>query len=1044
MTFTQLIIKRPTIVVVVFAVLALLGITSYSKLNYDLFPKMNIPIVSITTVYAGASASEVENSVTKKLEDALSSLEKMKNMTSSSMEGVSAITLELDENADVDIAVQNAQRKVNAVVSQLPSGVDAPSVNKFSSDDMPIMKLGVTADMDPGALYQLTKDQIKARLSKLNGVGQVSLVGGDEREIKINVSKAKLDAYNVSLSQIYVAVKNANMELPTGKIEDNTKQYTVRLSGKITSLESMKNITVARSESGGLIKLSDVAEVTDGIADRSNINRISGVTSLGIIIQKQSDANSVNVSKLVRKELTAIEKRYASSSMKFDIASDNSIYTIESANGVFKDLMIAILLVSLVMFFFLHSIRNSFIVMVSIPASIISVFIAMYIFNFTLNMMTLLALALVIGILVDDSIVVLENIYRHLKMGKDRKQAAIDGRSEIGFTAVAITMVDVVVFLPLSLVGGMIGHMLREFALVVVFSTLMSLIVSFTVTPLLASRFSKIEKLTKKTFMGSLALGFESWFEKLQHTYEQVLRWALSHRKTIYALTGTLIVAACALLPLGFVGTEFVPSGDKGEFVIKLEGDPQNTLQKTSNITRQVEDILLKKPEVTKVFSNIGYSSSMSSGSSEAHKSEITVNLVPKKERKLSSEEYAAMIKQEISQIPGIKVTSAATTISGGSMESALQIELRGPELERLYPIADSVMAIVRSVQGTGDVKLSIEKNKPEMQINLDRDKMAMRGLSVNDIGSTLQLAFSGNTTMYYSEKGVDYDINLKFDEADRKKIDNIAGMTFVNSSGAMVELQDFATISQSIAPSKLERTDRVSSLTVQASVFGRPVGSVGQEIEGLIHKNIHDDDVTIEFKGHMQHQQEAFGSLFTAIIAALVLVYLVMVLLYNSYLRPFIVFFSIPVAFIGALLALALSHTTLSIFSIIGLIMLIGLVCKNAILIVDFTNQMMEKGLSLFEALVEAGKVRLRPILMTTFSMVFGMLPIALATAEGAEVKNGMAWVIIGGLTSSLLLTLVLVPSVYLTMENAKSRLARVFGKKGKGEVALLGAEGR
>jgi HAE1 family hydrophobic/amphiphilic exporter-1 len=330
------------------------------------------------------------------------------------------------------------------------------------------------------------------------------------------------------------------------------------------------------------------------------------------------------------------------------------------------------------------------------------------------------------------------------------------------------------------------------------------------------------------------------------------------------------------------------------------------------------------------------------------------------------------------------------------------------------------------------------------MQITLDRDKMAMSGLSVNDVGSTLQLAFSGNTNMNYSEKGVDYDINLKFDEDDRKKIDDIAGMTFVNNSGAMVELQDFATISQSIAPGKLERADRVSSLTVQASVFGRPVGTVGQEIEGLIHKNIHADDVTIGFKGHMQHQHEAFGSLFLAIIAALILVYLVMVLLYNSYLRPFVVFFSIPVAVIGALLALALSHTTLSIFSIIGLIMLIGLVCKNAILIVDFTNQMMEKGLSLFEALVEAGKVRLRPILMTTLSMVFGMLPIAFATAEGAEVKNGMAWVIIGGLISSLLLTLVLVPSVYLTMENAKKRLSRLFGKKGKGEVALSGVEGR
>jgi|WetSurMetagenome_2_1015567.scaffolds.fasta_scaffold00229_3 hydrophobic/amphiphilic exporter-1 (mainly G- bacteria), HAE1 family len=1044
MTITQLIIKRPTLVVVLFTVLTLLGIMSYMQLNYDLFPKMNIPVISVITQYPGAAASEVENSVTKKLEDALSSLEKMKDMQSTSQEGLSSITIELESSADVDLIIQDAQRKINAIQTLLPVDAKAPSINKFSSDDLPIMNLGVTAKMEPTRLYQITKDQIKARLSKLNGVGQVSLVGGEEREIKINVSKSKLDVYKLSISWIYQAVGNANMEFPTGKIEDDTKQYTVRLSGKIKSLDNLRNIIVSKSASGSAVKLSDVAEIVDGTAEQNTLNRINGVNSIGLVIQKQSDANAVNVSRLVKKEITAIEKDYSSCDLKFNIASDNSTYTLASANEVFKDLLYAILLVSLVMFFFLHSIRNAFIVMVSIPSSIISVFIAMYVFHFTLNMMTLLALALIIGILVDDSIVVLENIHRHLKMGKDRKQAAVDGRSEIGFTAVAITMVDVVVFLPLSLVGGMIGNMLREFALVVVFSTLMSLFVSFTVTPLLASQFSRIEQLTKGTLMGKLAIGFEGLFNGLLTYYESILRWGLKHRRTVYGIVFTLIVLAFSLIPSGFIGTEFIASGDKGEFIIKLEGEPQNTLYQMNMLTQKVEDMLLKKPEVVKVFSNVGYSSSsmMASGSSEYNKAEITVTLVSKEKRKQSVDEYAAMMKKEISAIPGLKVTSSPVSITGGSQESAIQILLRGPETEKLYNVADSVMLVVKSVQGTGDIKLSVEKSKPEMQIILNRDKMALLGLSVNDVGSTLRLAFSGNSNMQYSEKGVDYNINLKLDQFNRKKIEDIGSLTFLNNQGNIIELRDFAAINQSIAPNKLERYDRISSLTVNASAIGRPLGTVGQEIKKAIHDRIHSGDVSIEFKGQMERQSEAFGSLFLAILAALALVYLVMVALYNSYLRPFVVFFSIPVAAIGALLALALTRSTLSIFSIIGLLMLIGLVCKNAILLVDFTNQLREKGHGIIDALVEAGKVRLRPILMTTFSMVFGMLPIALATAEGAEVKNGMAWVIIGGLLSSLLLTLVLVPAVYATMESLKVKAQWIFSKKKSAKLAAVADE--
>ena len=1032
MSITEIAIKRPTLVVVIFTVLAILGITCYTNLNYELIPKLNFPALSIVTIYPGASANEVESSVTKKLEDALSSIENVKSMQSTSQEGLSSITIELESSADANLAVQDAQRKINAMVSTLPSGVKSPSINKFSSDEMPVIKFGVTAQIAPTKLYLLVDNQIKSQLSKINGVGQVSLVGGNEREIKINIDKNKLDAYKITISQVYQAIYNANIEMPTGKIESNVKQYTVRLLGKIKSLDELRNITVSRTISGSSIKLSDIAEVVDGIAEQTNLNKINGKNSIGISIQKQTDANTVDVCKRVKEQLKLLENQYPDYQLKFDIASDNSTYTLASANAVMEDIGYAILIVAFVMFIFLHSIRNSIIVLISIPASIISVFIAMYIFNFSLNLLTLMALSLLIGILVDDSIVVLENISRHLAMGKDKRTAALDGRNEISFTAVAITMVDIAVFLPLSLVSGMIGGMLREFSLVIVFATLMSLLVSFTVTPLLASRFSKIQDSAKKSILGKFSVWVETAYDKIVGLYERILQRSLNHRKTVYLTVTVLILISFSLVGMGLVGTAFMNDGDQGEFMVKLEGEPQNTIYQTTQLTQKVEDLLLKKPDVVKVYSNIGYSGSdFGTGSGVSNKSEITVNLVSKDKRSVSVSEFAAMIKKEVQEIPGLKVSATPTSMMGNADDAPIQVLLRGPDITKLFEVGDSVMKVIKQVSGTNDVKLSVDKSKPELQIKLDREKMEQLGLNVQQVGSTLNLALAGNTDLQYSQGDDDFDINVQYDQFNRKKIDDVGSLTFINNQGKLVELKNFATISQSLGPNKLERYDRISSLTVKCSVFGRPVGTVGEEIKTAIKEKIHSPEITIDYKGQMERQADAFGSLFTAILAALIFVYLVMVALYNSYLYPFVVLFSIPVAIIGALFALALSGESLTIYSMIGMIMLIGLVCKNAILIVDFANKFRDKGLGIREALVEAGKERLRPILMTTFAMVFGMLPIALASGASAESKNGLAWVIIGGLTSSLIFTLVLVPSVYMSMEKYKEKFKKIFSRK-------------
>ncbi|HBS86452.1 MAG: acriflavin resistance protein [Bacteroidetes bacterium GWF2_38_335] len=1038
MSITEIAIKRPTLVVVIFAVLTILGIASYMQLNYELIPKLNFPALSVVTSYPGASANEVESTVTKKLEDALSSLENVKSMQSTSQEGLSSISIELESNADANLAVQEAQRKINAIIATLPTGTKSPSINKFSSDEMPVLKLGVTAKMDPVKLYLLTENQIKSQLSKINGVGQVSLIGGTEREIKININKGKLESYKISTNQVYQAITNSNLEMPAGKIENNNKQYTIRLLGKINSLDELRNITVIRTVTGSIVKLSDVAEIADGTAEQTNLNRINGENSIGLLIQKQSDANTVDVCKMVKEQLKLLESQYDEYQLKFDVASDNSVYTLASANAVMEDLGLAVLFVAFVMFIFLHSIRNSIIVLISIPASIISVFIAMYIFNFSLNMLTLMALSLLIGILVDDSIVVLENIYRHMEMGKDKRKAALDGRNEIGFTAVAITMVDIVVFLPLSLVFGMIGNMLREFSLVIVFATLMSLFVSFTITPLLASRFGRIKEHTNKSFIGKFSLWIETLFNKLVENYERILRWCLGNRKKVYLAVTILILISFSLVGMGLIGTSFMNDGDQGEFVVKLEGEPQNTVYQTTQLTQEVESILLQKPEVIKVFSNIGYSSSdFGSGSGVKNKSEITVNLVSKEDRSISIEKFAAQIKKEVQEIPGLKVTATPTTMMGNGDDAPIQVLLRGPDLARLFEVGDSVITIINEIPGTNDVKLSIEKSKPELQVKLNREKMEQLGLNVQQVGNTLNMAFAGNSDLQYSDGADDYNINIQFDQSNKNNIDDVGSVKFLNNSGELIELKNFATITQSLGPNKLERYNRISSLTVKCSVFGRPVGTVGNEIKSAINDKIHAHEVSIEYKGQMERQAEAFSSLFLALAAALLFVYLVMVALYNSYYYPFIVFFSIPLAVIGALFALALSGESLTIFSIIGLIMLIGLVCKNAILLVDFANKLREEGNTLVEALIESGKKRLRPILMTTLSMIFGMFPIAMATGASAESKNGLAWVIIGGLTSSLFLTLIIVPAVYLTMERLKDRFKIFFFRKAKNVIS-------
>ncbi|GAB3954154.1 efflux RND transporter permease subunit [Spirosoma harenae] len=1025
MSITEIAIKRPLLVTTIFTVLILFGVLSYQQLSYNLLPKFEANVISVATTYRGASADEVETNVTKRIEDAVSSLEGLDRMTATSQEGASIVIIQLKNGVDVTQAQQDAQRKIEQIINLLPDEVDRPILNKFSTDEIPVLRMGVTANLSPTKLYDLIDNELKPQLSNVAGVGQINVIGGTEREIQVNVNAEKLRAYGVSIGQVSQAINAANTSYPAGQLETREQQYSIRFDASVETVNRLRTLVIARRTDGSEIQLNNVAEVVDAVAKPTAINHINGIPSIGIQVQKQSDANAVSVSELVRARIAVLEKQHSDVKLKFNIASDQSTYTLASAHAVVDDLFLAVLIVSVVMLLFLHSFRSSLFVLVALPSSIIPTFVLMYLAGFSLNLMTLMALSLVVGILVDDSIVVLENINRHLEMGKNRVQAALEGRNEIGFTALAITLVDVVVFVPLAMTGGLIGNILREFSLVVVFSTLMSLMVSFTLTPLLVSRFGKQEALNPNSLWGKLNLGFERLLDRITAAYGRILESVLGHKRWIFIAVLVLLIGSIALVPAGFIGAAFMPQSDQGEMSVQLELAPTASIYQSNAVSQRAEQLIMKHPEVTNVFTNVGYTSSGIATSSNSNIVDLNVKLTDKKGRTVSTEDFGQILKREVGQIPGVKVTVSPVGIVGAS-QAPIQIAVKGTSLTSIRQAAAQVKDVVTSIPGTQDVKYSVKDPKPEVTVSLDREKMAQLGISASDVGIALQNAFRGNDLSKFKQNGNEYDILISLDRFDRTNPQDVNRLTFVNNQGRTFELSQFARVQEQTGESVLERIDRLSSITINSQVIGRPVGTVGADIQAKMANVKLPEGVSIQYLGQLQQQSDAFGSLGLALGIAILLVYFIMVALYESVVYPFVVLFSIPVALIGALLALALSMQSLTVFSIVGMIMLLGLVAKNAILIVDFANQLKAEGHDVVHALIEAGKERLRPILMTTLAMVFGMLPIALASGAGAETKNGMAWVIIGGLTSSLLLTLLVVPSVYLVVDRIIARFTK------------------
>ncbi|MTG96902.1 efflux RND transporter permease subunit [Myroides albus] len=1030
MKLAEISIKRPSIIIVMFIALLLGGIFSYKNLSYELIPKFEVNVITVATVYPGASPSEIENTVTKKIEDAVASLENVKKVEAMSFESLSTIMIYLNAEANVDLSLNDAQRKINAILKDLPKDVDPPSLQKYSLSDLPIMALSVTSKLNEKELYDLLDKKIQPIFSRINGVAKVELIGGEERQIQVLLDPKKIEGYGLSVPAVQQMVLGSNLDFPTGNVKSQDKQTLIRLAGKYKDVQEMRNLVIA-SQGGIDIRLQDVADVQDGVKEIEKIARFNQQSTILMQIIKQSDANAVTISELTRETIDEVQKNYSDQDLKFKVANDTSEFTLEAADGVMFDLFLAIVLVAFVMLFFLHSLRNAVIVMIAIPLSLIATFIGLYLFGYSLNLLSLLALSLVVGILVDDAIVVIENIHRHMEMGKNKVRASYDGAKEIGFTVTAITLVIVVVFLPIAMSSGLVPNIIKQFCVTVIIATMLSLLVSFTIVPWLFSRYGKIEIIKPTTIFGKVIHYFEKGLNSFTHAISDLLVWSLkSFKNTIIVMivVGISFFTAIALIPMGYIGFEFLPKTDKGEFLVQLELDKDASVQQTNKVTQEVEEYLRTKPEIVDMITTVGQSSEGYGGiQATKYKSEIQVILTDKKLRKENSFIYAAKLKNEL--VPLVVNAKVKTVPIGiiGAEEAPISLTVTGPTLNEAMDFAIQAKELLETVPGAMEVKLTAETGSPEINVQVDRDKMAALGLDMYTVGMTMQTAFNGNTDGKFRAGEYEYDINIRFQDYARTTIDDVKEISFTNQMGQHIKLSQFADINYSSGPSVLERRDKTPSVTIKSQTIGRDPGQIADEWTAQFDQLEKKAGVNYQWSGTMEDQQEGFGTLGIALLAAIILVYLVMVALYDSFSKPFIVIFSVPLSFIGALLAMALTNISLNIFTILGIIMLIGLVCKNAILLVDFANQKVKAGDSVHDALIAANHARLRPILMTTIAMVIGMIPIAMAKGAGAEMNNGLAVVIIGGLLSSLLLTLVIVPIVYSLFD----KISNFFGKK-------------
>jgi hydrophobe/amphiphile efflux-1 (HAE1) family protein len=1025
MNITRLSIERPTLLAVFYTLVVLSGIFGFLSLRYELVPQFNPPVITVVTIYPGASPKEVEQEVTVHIEDAFASLESIESMSSISRDNFSLVRLELNASANVDQVLQNASRKLLSAAATLPSEARPPVLSRFDFNDLPIIRLAVFSNDGISELTQFCKDLVIPALSQIKGVAEVSISGGIDKEVIIRVDPDRLKINNVSLLQVLAAVGKSNRNIPAGSVESSHLIIPVEMKGRFRSLDEIRNLVIFKhAEYGIAIKVKDVAEVFETQKPVQVFSRLNGQPAIGLSIKKQSEANAVELSQLIVSSLLNMEKKYGDKKLTFEFIQDNSVFTLAAARSVGSDLIFITLLVSFVLLLFLHNVRNGLIVFISIPTSLLATFLVMYLVGYSLNLLTLVGLSLSIGILVDDSIVVLENISRHLKMGKSPAKAAYEGLREIGFTAMSFTLINIIVFVPIILSRGMVADMLRPFSVVVVASTLMSLIVSFTLVPYLASRYSHPNNQNNKLFI-NLSLKIEETVDKTITEVTGLLARALRHPKLLLAITFLLFTGSILFIPAGFIGVEFTKGGDRSEFIMELELNKNATLQESNRISKEVESFLRSYKDVETVYTSVGITSSGRIISNTQFLTEVYVKLKPKKFREYKTSAFARYVKYELmKKIPGLKVRPVEINLLGLRDDDAVQVTLTGSSEDSLAIAARLVYKALDDIPGAIELQSNNDEGKRIISVTPNREAMELLDIDMMQAGMTLRTAINGMDDFQYKKGDQTLPIQIILNEKSRNSISEILNLTVINSSGAHIPFSEFADIRETYVNSSIERLNRAPSITIKSQVIGRPAGTVSRVLSSKIKALKLSSGINIIWGGATKRTTDGLSSLLVSFLISILLIYLVLVALYNSFSYPLVVLLSIPLAVIGALISLAINMEALSVFTILGLIILVGLIGKNSILIVDFANKLQDQCQSPREAITKSVRLRFRPVLMTSLAMIIGLLPIALSKGAGAEWKNGMAWALIGGLMSSLLLNFIIVPIIYLGIN-------KIFRKK-------------
>jgi len=1023
MTITELAIRRPAFITMIFCALGVLGIYSYTRMGSDLLPKISFPMVFISIPYPGAGPQEVESQVSKPVEEALSSLSGLKSLRTYSLENVSITWVEFVMSANADVVLNDVERKINEIRLSFPDNVRQPQISKADINASPILRIAAVSKLPDRDFFQLVKDRIVPRIEQVPGVGTVKMVGGRESEIRVEVDNERLKAYNLSILQVSQKLGTENIDFPAGKIEQPTRRSIIRVAGALKSIDAIQSVVVAATPSGP-VYLRDVAAVIDTTKENFTVSRLNSKGCIGLVVQKASDANAIACSDRVLALLKVLEKEQAQQGLSFSVAQNITNFTRFTLNEVKKEMAGAVCMVALVLFLFLHSGRNSFIVLLSIPVSILTAVSVMHFFGLSINLVTTMALTLVIGILVDDSIVVLENIHRHIELGEHPRTAALKGRTEIGLAAVAITLVDVVVFLPMTMLSGLVGKVFKEFGITIVATTLVSLFVSFTLTPLLASRWARTVRHDALSPAGKMVGRLEAAQSWLNAYYRRILTWALRHNLMVVGGCFALLAGAVALFPLGLIGTEFMPNLDRGEFALAFEMPKGTSLARTSEAAFAIEKMVRNLEDIDQYYLMVGRQEGAFGNHELPNIGQVQIKLKRHGGKHTTRENIAGLLKQT-AMIAGCQTKASLIGLFGAAEATPIEIEVKGEVLDPLIAASRRIRAVVEATPGTQDVRSSWEEGQPELRVVVDREKCAAYGIGLEDVAYTLRNSFEGEATSRYHGEAADYDIRVILAAGQRSDPASLGEVSIVGRAGQRVRLNQIASIAAGSGPTEIARKDRSRIITLFSNLDGsRALGDVTKDINKSIQKLGLPSDIRVYFGGDVENMQDMLGDMIMAVGFAVLFVYMIMVSLFESYLYPFIIMFSIPVALVGGLSALAITGENIGFLSLIGILMSIGLVTKNAILLVDYTNTLRSRGMHYLEALKTAGPVRLRPILMTTMTMVCGMLPLALAGGPGAGFRKGLAWVVIGSLLSSMFLTLVLIPVMYAIMERLKCRL--------------------